>query len=81
MSVCISSRRDYGGISGREAVKKFVKFGYAVVRQRGSHVRLRHMNSSEHFPITVPMKKELKIGLLRQLIQDSGMGIDDFLLL
>ncbi len=67
------------GISGREAVKKFIQFGYVVVRQRGSHVRLRHMNSIQHQPLTIPMKKELKIGLLHQLIQDAGMSNDDFL--
>jgi predicted RNA binding protein YcfA (HicA-like mRNA interferase family) len=29
-------------ISGRELVKILIKFGFEVVRQRGSHVFLRH---------------------------------------
>lgn len=33
---------ELSGISGREAIKKFQRLGYFVVRQRGSHVRLRH---------------------------------------
>lgn len=67
------------GISGREAVKKFIQFGYSVIRQHGSHVRLRHVNSMNHLPLTIPMKKELKIGLLHQLIQDAGIDIKTFL--
>ncbi|MEK7649211.1 MAG: type II toxin-antitoxin system HicA family toxin [Patescibacteria group bacterium] len=68
------------GISGREAIKRFSKLGYVVVGQNGSHVRLRHsINSIQHRSLTIPMKKELKIGLLHQLIQDAGSNVKDFL--
>ena len=29
-------------ISGHEAIKVFEKVGYKVIRQKGSHIRLRH---------------------------------------
>jgi len=69
------------GISGRLAVKKLQKVGYVIVRQRGSHVRLRHPNSSIHKPLTIPLHPELKIGLLHQALQDAGIDIKQFLLL
>lgn len=67
------------GIAGKDAIKKFEHFGYTVVRQRGSHVRLHHYDSTQHLPLTIPLQKELKIGLLRQLIKDAGIELDLFL--
>ena len=60
---------------GQEAVKIFCKIGYKVVRQRGSHIRLHH---SSRKPLTVPDHKELSKGLLRTLIRDAGISIEDF---
>lgn len=65
-------------ISGQEATRAFGKFGYEVVRQRGSHVRLRDP-SGQRQPLTVPNHRELKSGLLRRLIRDAGLSIEDFL--
>lgn len=68
-----------GGISGKGAIRKFERYGYAVVRQRGSHVRLQHHDSTRHLPLTIPLHKELKIGLLRQLMKDADIELDLFL--
>ena len=67
------------GISGREAAKKFQRIGYSVVRQRGSHLRLRHSDGKNHLPLTIPMHREVKFGLLKQLIKDAGLSVDEFL--
>lgn len=66
-------------ISGREAIKVFEKIGYKVVRQRGSHVRLRDEANEDHLPLTVPDHKELKPGLLRKLIRDANLTVEGFL--
>lgn len=67
---------ELAGISGKETIKRLMKFGYSVVRQRGSHVR---MHATGKPPITIPLHKELKLGLLRQIIKDAGMSVEDFL--
>jgi len=67
------------GISGEKAIKKFQKLGYQIVRQRGSHVRLRHPNNKQYRPLTIPLHKELKIGLLYQLLRDANINVDKFL--
>ncbi|MBI2436194.1 MAG: type II toxin-antitoxin system HicA family toxin [Candidatus Magasanikbacteria bacterium] len=67
------------GISGKRAVKCFVKFGYCVVRQKGSHMRLKHPVVSQHKALTIPSHKELKLGLLTQLIKDAGITVEEFL--
>ncbi|MBT9148720.1 MAG: type II toxin-antitoxin system HicA family toxin [Dehalococcoidia bacterium] len=66
-------------ISGKEAINAFQKIGYKVVRQQGSHIRLRDEASEEHLPLTVPNHRELKPGLLRKLIRDSNLTVEEFL--
>ena len=65
-------------VSGRQAIKVFQQIGYRVVRQNGSHVRLRDDGNERHRPLTVPNHKELKPGLLRALIRDAGLTVDEF---
>ena len=68
------------GISGKEAIKKFQRLGYDITRQQGSHVRLRHAKAPHlRKPITVPLHREIKIGLLHQLISDAGSTPQEFL--
>jgi predicted RNA binding protein YcfA (HicA-like mRNA interferase family) len=65
-------------ISGREAVKAFERIGYQVVRQRGSHIRLRDESDPDHHPLTVPDHKTLKPGLLRKLLRDADLSVGEF---
>lgn len=67
------------GISGQAAIKKFCQLGYTVVRQKGSHVRLRHPDAKRHKHLTIPTQRELKVGLLSQLIKDAGLDVNEFL--
>ncbi len=65
-------------ISGRKAITVFETIGYQVVRQKGSHIRLRDDINSDHKPLTIPDHKSLKAGLLRTLIRDAGLSVEDF---
>ncbi|HLB46129.1 MAG TPA: type II toxin-antitoxin system HicA family toxin [Anaerolineales bacterium] len=65
-------------VSGREAVKAFEKIGYSVVRQKGSHIRMRDDKNERHRPLTIPDHKELKPGLLRALMRDADLTVDEF---
>lgn len=65
-------------VSGRDAVKVFEKIGYRIVRQRGSHIRLRDNDNERHRPLTVPDHKELRPGLLRALIRDADLTVEEF---
>ena len=66
-------------ISGKELIKKLGRAGYFIVRQKGSHVRLRHLNNPNCKPITVPLHKTIKPGLLCQIIRDANIDIKKFL--
>lgn len=45
-------------ISGKDLLKLFLKAGWAVLRQKGSHITVGKGNLRE----TIPMHKELKKG-------------------
>ncbi|MEW5920187.1 MAG: type II toxin-antitoxin system HicA family toxin [Bacillota bacterium] len=65
-------------VSGMDCIKALEKVGYVVVRQKGSHIRLKE-KSGKLPPVTVPDHKELRPGLLRKILNDTGLTIEDFI--
>jgi predicted RNA binding protein YcfA (HicA-like mRNA interferase family) len=66
-------------VSGRQAVTVFTHIGYQVVRQRGSHMRLRDDSNPAPLPLTVPDHKVVKPGLLHDLLRDAGLSVEEFI--
>ena len=66
-------------ISGNQAIKCFEKIGYQVIRQRGSHVRRCHKSNSTKQPLTVPRHRALGKGLIRKLVRDAELTIEELL--
>jgi predicted RNA binding protein YcfA (HicA-like mRNA interferase family) len=66
-------------ISGRQARRAFERAGWTFDRQRGSHMILVKAGSPVN--LSVPDHKELDRGLLRGLIRDAGMSVDEFIAL
>ncbi len=64
-------------VSGMDCIKALKKVGYVVVRQKGSHVRLKDKHGILP-PVTVPDHKELRPGLLRKILNDAGLTLEDF---
>lgn len=62
-------------ISGDECVRILAKFGYAAIRQKGSHVRLV---CSGRVPVTVPLHSELARGTLRSILRTADIDVDAF---
>jgi predicted RNA binding protein YcfA (HicA-like mRNA interferase family) len=65
-------------VSGLECIRALEKVGYTVVRQKGSHVRLKDMNGKLP-PVTVPDHKELRPGLLRKILKDADLTVEQFI--
>ncbi len=70
----MSSRR-LPVLSGEQLVRALGKLGWEVVRQRGSHVRLKH--PERQTPLTVPLHRELKRGTLGGILADAGLDADE----
>jgi predicted RNA binding protein YcfA (HicA-like mRNA interferase family) len=58
-------------LSGQRLVKALERAGWQTVRQRGSHVRLKHPD--RRVSITVPLHRELKRGTLSGILNDAGL--------
>ena len=62
--------------SGSEAVKKFQRKGWRVMRQKGSHVMM--VKEGYLYTLSIPQHYELGIGLLRKLLRQAQLNIDEF---
>ena len=60
------------GVSGDRLVRALEGIGYEVIRQKGSHVRLRHEGPPAHM-VTVPLHSPLKIGTLHGILADVAL--------
>lgn len=65
-------------VSGLDCIRVLENVGYMVVRQRGSHIRLKDRNGKLP-PITVPDYKELRPGLLKKILNDVGLTVEEFI--
>ena len=62
--------------SGSEAVQKFERAGWTVARQRGSHVMM--VKTGYEYTLSVPQHNELGPGLLRKLIRQADLTVEEF---
>jgi predicted RNA binding protein YcfA (HicA-like mRNA interferase family) len=57
------------GVSADRLIRALERLGYEVIRQKGSHVRLRHAAPPAH-TITVPLHNPLKTGTLHGILSE-----------
>ena len=63
-------------LSGKEIIKKLERGGYSVVSQRGSHIKLEHKTRPM---TTVPLHEIIGPGLLRQILNQTGFKLEEFI--
>ncbi len=61
-------------ISGEQAIKIFIKLGFYIARQKGSHVIMRRDDKG----CVIPKHKALAVGTLKSAIRQAGITADDF---
>lgn len=62
-------------VSGAEVVRALERLGFAVARQRGSHIVLRRGSSG----CVVPNHRELKTGTLAGVLKQAGVSVEDLI--
>lgn len=62
----------------REVCRLLESFGFVLVRQRGSHLQYRHPDG-RGTTVPNPAARDIAPPLLRQIIKDIGMTIEEFL--
>ncbi|MBU1472637.1 type II toxin-antitoxin system HicA family toxin [Patescibacteria group bacterium] len=63
-------------ISGKKAVRAFVKFGYIHVHTSGDHTILQKHGSPT---LSIPLHKEVAQFLLKSQAKRADISIDDFI--
>lgn len=63
-------------ISGRDAVKAFVKFGYTHSHTSGDHAILQKPTAPT---LSIPLHKEIAPFLLKSQIKRAGITVEQFL--
>jgi predicted RNA binding protein YcfA (HicA-like mRNA interferase family) len=64
------------GVSGKDAVKAFIKAGGIMRQGKGDHINIKMQNGQL---ITIPVSGNLRIGLLKSAIRKAGLDDEDFL--
>lgn len=63
-------------VKGKDAVRAFVNAGGVVRLGKGDHINLKMPNGQL---ITIPVKGEVKIGLLKAAIKKAGLTEEEFI--
>ena len=59
-------------LSGKEVIKIFSKFGFEIISQRGSHVKLRRiLKDGTKQTLTIPIHDELDKGTLKAIFRQA----------
>jgi len=63
-------------LSGDEVVRFLTRFGFDIVAQRGSHVKLRRVTAAgEKQTLVVPRHRELDTGTCRAILRQASRYI------
>lgn len=63
-------------ISGRDAVKAFLKFGYVHIHTSGDHAILQKPGSSS---LSIPLHKEVAQFLLKAQVKRANISLTDYI--
>jgi predicted RNA binding protein YcfA (HicA-like mRNA interferase family) len=63
-------------LSGHELAKLLHRYGYEVVRQTGSHLRLRSAHRGSPHQITIPAHNPLKVGTLAGILSEIASYLE-----
>ena len=65
-------------LTGEELLTVLIKIGFKVVRQKGSHVRLKH---EDNRVVSVPIhaQKAIGKGLLLKILRDTDLTKDELI--
>jgi predicted RNA binding protein YcfA (HicA-like mRNA interferase family) len=64
-------------VSGRAMQKALERIGFVYQRQKGSHIVLRR--DDPYARVIVPDHKELRPGTLRQILNEAGITVQQFI--
>lgn len=67
-----------GPLPARRVLKALESLGFRAVRQKGSHVMLQHPDGRSTV-VPVHPSRDIHPGLLRKIIKDAGISVEEFM--
>ncbi len=64
-------------LSGEDVIKILESFNFAIISQKGSHVKLRRTIKKNNQTLTIPNHKELDKGTLRAIFNQVSKYISE----
>jgi predicted RNA binding protein YcfA (HicA-like mRNA interferase family) len=64
-------------VSGKELVAALLRGGYATIRQRGSHVQLRHPTRDGLVTVPVHGNEVLDAKVVKSILTQAGLTVDE----
>ena len=71
--------REFPTLTAKQVVSAFQKVGFVIERKKGSHQILKKRGHKYHLSVPDHQQQPLKRGLLRRLIRDAGLSVEEFL--
>jgi len=64
-------------LSGKDLVKIFSSFGFSVISQRGSHIKLRRSSGTSRETLVVPDRNPIRKGTLKAIYNQALPFVSD----
>ena len=65
-------------LSGKEVCQILSKYGFIIVRQKGSHIVVQKKTDTSTITVPVPNHKEIRLGTLKSIIRQSQVPSKEF---
>ena len=59
-------------VSSTDLIKVLTKYGYEVIRQKGSHIRISRTTAETTYNLTIPNHDPLKLGTLSAILSEAA---------
>lgn len=66
-------------ITSKKLIKALQRAGFIIERQRGSHISLYHPDKTDLVVVVPFHNTDLKKGMLRRILKDADMKIDELI--
>lgn len=64
-------------LSGKEIIALLETFGFSILDQQGSHVKMRRVLHDQKQTLTIPNHKEIDVGTLKAIYRQASKYISE----
>ena len=69
----------YPVVTGKRLIKCLLRKGYIIIRQKGSHVTIRHLRNKSIVAVIIDTKKDILVGTLECIKRQLRLSKKEFI--